>query len=410
MEEYERHSYQGQKKLRQAIRRGDLKAVQKHYSFSNLTCPLLKKAFETAAALGHERIFAFFINHPVQNLLYDVGPYELVREAIKNGHVGLMNMLLDCFCKGPFNWNLLISTIEVAASKGHLGIIDSLLKYPSPPGRVGNIEMLNISLIVASQKGQLVVVNRLLEDPRIVPDVRNNAPLCGASRNGHLEVVRRLLQDPRVDPGARESKALILASMFGHLGVVERLLQDPRVNPAAQNNEASRVAWTFCHREVGERLLRDPRVWVGVKENRDILFSVFREGDLCLARRIIRETPPENKDKILHMYLELITFAPGERKSALYTCMLGWTRLLTWIIKPPSNAPQVYMQRYAEQTLGEITPILLLWGDFRKLPLDMLGVIINFIGCGRLDKSLLEFLKGPGGIPYRSLYDPPRDV
>jgi hypothetical protein len=46
-----------------------------------------------------------------------------------------------------------------------------------------------------------------------------------ASSKGHLDVINRLLQDERVDPSAKDNEAIRNASSQGHLDAVNRLLQ-----------------------------------------------------------------------------------------------------------------------------------------------------------------------------------------
>lgn len=126
--------------------------------------------------------------------------------------------------------------------------------------RVDPSEFDNLAVILASEKGRIEMVNRLLQDPRVDPSAQGNLPLRLASQEGRLNVIDRLLQDPRVNPADHGNATLIIAAHNGHVNVVNRLLQDPRVDPAAQGNAALLVAAQQNHPEVIARLLQDPRV------------------------------------------------------------------------------------------------------------------------------------------------------
>lgn len=69
----------------------------------------------------------------------------------------------------------------------------------------------------------------------LIRDAYNSAVRM-ASHRGHLHVVTRLLQDKRVDPGAGGQAALALAAREGHIDVLHALLEDPRVDAEAYLN------------------------------------------------------------------------------------------------------------------------------------------------------------------------------
>jgi len=83
----------------------------------------------------------------------------------------------------------------------------------------------------ACRNGHLEIVNLLLDDPMIVPDVETLSFTC---RNGHIDVVKRLLADPRVDPTYDNNRAIIWAGSSGHPEIVRLLFADPRVNPKGE--------------------------------------------------------------------------------------------------------------------------------------------------------------------------------
>lgn len=52
------------------------------------------------------------------------------------------------------------------------------------------------------------------------PSVGDNRPIVIASKKGYLNIVKRLLRDPRVDPAGDDNMAIIEASRKGHLDIV----------------------------------------------------------------------------------------------------------------------------------------------------------------------------------------------
>lgn len=146
----------------------------------------------------------------------------------------------------------------------------------------------NQAVIVASEKGRIEMLNRLLQDPRVDPSAKGNAALTEAARNGHLDVVNRLLQDPRVNPAAQGNRTLIIAANGGHLDVINRLLEDPRVDPGAQGSLALVAA--VQNNDVGlvERLLQDPRV-DPLAQNYAALGLSARHGDGVIISMLARD-------------------------------------------------------------------------------------------------------------------------
>jgi len=176
-----------------------------------------------------------------------------LEEAVEKGNAILVDLLIqggvDPSARG--NW-----AVRLASHKGHLPVVERLLA----DARVDPSSHRNYAVQCASIGGYLSVVDRLLQDERVDPSDRDNRAIKQASSNGHLSVVERLLQDARVDPASFSNMAIELASSGGHLSVVERLLQDERVDPSANDNMAIQGAFGNGHRHVVGRLLRDKRV------------------------------------------------------------------------------------------------------------------------------------------------------
>lgn len=74
----------------------------------------------------------------------------------------------------------------------------------------------NEELLLASENGYIDVVNRLMNDPRLVdPSANDNYAIRMASSRGSIEIINRLLEDPRVDP----NDALAIASEKGYIEI-----------------------------------------------------------------------------------------------------------------------------------------------------------------------------------------------
>ena len=79
---------------------------------------------------------------------------------------------------------------------------------------------------VGCDGGGLDILNRLLEDPRVVPTV---PALLVCIDRGNLDALDRLLKDHRADPSAFENLALAWAIQCNEFEIVNRLLEDRRV-------------------------------------------------------------------------------------------------------------------------------------------------------------------------------------
>lgn len=123
-----------------------------------------------------------------------------------------------------------------------------------------DVDKLHKIFMIAAEEGNAEVVERLLQDPRIDPGVRDNYAIRKASKKGNVDVVRVLLQDPRVDPSADISYTIREASRGGHFETVKLLLENGRARPEALNNFPLKIAVLRGHDEVVKLLLTDPRV------------------------------------------------------------------------------------------------------------------------------------------------------
>lgn len=85
------------------------------------------------------------------------------------------------------------------------------------------VPFLNRMVILASSRGSLDVVKRLVSCPGVDPMSDGNKAIVHASRNGYLDVVEFLSSWP-INTLSEEDKPIVFASMNGHLDVVEYLM------------------------------------------------------------------------------------------------------------------------------------------------------------------------------------------
>lgn len=115
--------------------------------------------------------------------------------------------------------------VKLACKRNRSTILDMLLKCERLE-HPGGLFMYREEFITACEKGRLNIVKVMLDDPRLNPGMRKNAPLQVASANGHVRVVKLLLQYRGVKPAANNYYALAAAYKYGHSEVVDVLLRD----------------------------------------------------------------------------------------------------------------------------------------------------------------------------------------
>ncbi|MDB6096632.1 MAG: hypothetical protein JWM09_910 [Francisellaceae bacterium] len=120
----------------------------------------------------------------------------------------------------------------------------------------------NAPIRMAASYGHLDLVNRLLKEPRVDPTADNNYAICFAARNGHLNVVNRLLEVPGVDATDSNNFAIRFSAGYGRLDVVNRLLKVSSVDATAGDNFAIRWAVCLGHSEVIELITETLRLQI----------------------------------------------------------------------------------------------------------------------------------------------------
>ncbi|KAJ3233837.1 hypothetical protein HDU81_001957 [Chytriomyces hyalinus] len=175
-----------------------------------------------------------------------------LRWASGFGHLQTATLLLSLGCDPSARSN---DAIQWACTNGHLLLVNLLIQDP----RVDPGADHQYGLRLAATLGHTDIVQLLLMDRRVLPQVDRNNTIRSAATFGHVEIVHILLADPRVDPADMESKALWSAAEEGRAAVVGLLLADGRADPTALNSHALRMSAKNGHTEVVRLLLVDGR-------------------------------------------------------------------------------------------------------------------------------------------------------
>jgi len=104
-----------------------------------------------------------------------------------------------------------------------------------------------------------------------------------ASRNGNLPVVDRLLQDPRVDPSPFSFKPFASPAVTATISLSIGCCEMVRVNPTTDDN-AGQPRWPFaCRRLPATRCACWPRGW------RQLFASNLKEENPSVADRLLQD-------------------------------------------------------------------------------------------------------------------------
>jgi Ankyrin repeats (3 copies) len=178
--------------------------------------------------------------------------------------------------------------LQTAAVDGRLVDLERLLSYPNLDPAVE----LDRAMGLAAQAGHMAVVERLLQDRRVVESTDISWLQYGlrwASANGHTAVVEVLMRHPCIDPtDDGTNHPLLWAAQSGHSGVVKLLMVDRRVDPSVGRPAALWSASRGGHLTTLELLLRDSRSILPLPEfSFDEHCLVFEFDSLAVIERLM---------------------------------------------------------------------------------------------------------------------------
>ena len=142
-----------------------------------------------------------------------------------------------------------------AAKDGDLDKINILLTKSNIRPSIKN----NLPLLLSFRNGHFEVFKRILQDPRIMFSAPKNLLLTEVVKSGHVDMLNSLLKCKGINPGSNECDFLEAVSS-GNLRIINRLLEDPRVDPSVKRNHAVYLAAKTRNLDLLERLLEDHRV------------------------------------------------------------------------------------------------------------------------------------------------------
>lgn len=189
------------------------------------------------------------------------------------------------------------TALSHAAEAGSVDTVNELIGW----GAFSNSEDVNhrTPLMYAAHRGRSSVVEILLRDPRVSPDVQDKdrrTPLWWAAEGGSEGAVRMLLATGRVDTEAHKGlpggTPLLQAASLGHEAVVKLLLANDMVNPNARDDERRTplsCAAQYGREAVVRLLLADDRVDPDVrdKNKRTPLLLATIYGHEAVVRQLI---------------------------------------------------------------------------------------------------------------------------
>lgn len=188
----------------------------------------LLRGLREAIRLGNNEIVKILLNHPA---IDEDAPTVALTEATRRGRLKIIQDLLEEYeysqedydqtlkyaynTRNPQTVKLLIESTPASFQR------ESIFEWNTMYGdreltrtllRIFDPTQYNQAIVDASWRGNVEVVEAMLEDPRVNPSVRGNAAIIQATKRGHPEVVRLLLSDPQINLSLKTVQKLLRKS------------------------------------------------------------------------------------------------------------------------------------------------------------------------------------------------------
>lgn len=192
--------------------------------------------------------------------------------------------------------------LYTAASSGVLEDVNALLGAGANPLIKYRAQYYSNSLEVAAERGHLNVVERLLELPQVVAQVSDNKNLamyCAADQ-GHTTILRRLLQFPDV---VENIDATILLTLYqtleeGNVETLKCLTEVPKVAEMVRKDAmlAMAIAQVTGNTALAEQLTLPPQAIQQMNEGIQSLVEFSEDDNMFYQLNLMLENSMTNKN------------------------------------------------------------------------------------------------------------------
>ncbi|KAJ3318063.1 hypothetical protein HDU76_000944 [Blyttiomyces sp. JEL0837] len=267
---------------------------------------------------------------------------EVLKVAAEEGHVDIVNYLLDNF-NDNVDSESLNAAMKAACGMGHAKVVKVLSKFDQIDMNAYGITALQSAALL----GDPEFMQTLVDCGKVDVTIDQNAALRYSCRNGFLGVVKVLLKVKGVDPGACDNEAFRSACKNGHVGIVNVLLRTGCVDPTACDNEGFREACKNGHKEVVKVLLRVPNVDPGACDNEGLRMGC-RHNRNEVVRVLLRTVGSRGVDMSACGY-EAVKFACENR---------NWAIVKMLVAKGEKDVVAVAMEMAEERGLKDVADMI----------------------------------------------------
>jgi len=144
------------------------------------------------------------------------------------------------------------NALVLACEYGSMEMVEFLLDYVDPSDEK------NEALVMACEAVKPKIVERVLQDQRVEPDLKSFRTAC--EHPNALPIVELFLKDGRIDPSGDKMRPLERAISRESINIAHRLLDDERVVAKLHESRALEFACSGDNFELFERILSFPKV------------------------------------------------------------------------------------------------------------------------------------------------------
>jgi len=184
-----------------------------------------------------------------------------------------------------------------AIKANDLAQVNRLIEIGVNPAAILSEDEICIPIEIAAYNGHLEIVNRLLEDSRVEPRVRNCIPVRSAIVKNRVDVLCRLMVDSRVYEAVQNRciDFTLRAIYWEQIDVLDKLLEYDFKDPSIYGNQIIDYAFIRYNKshtqamvKIIDHIFRDPRVYSTfvISENSDITkisMILTRFSDVCIT-------------------------------------------------------------------------------------------------------------------------------